>query len=450
MSNFMTRWLVSSGRWSPAGQAPPEEAAAISHHRRGVRRSVVTSWLGPFQGKAVSVLRPMVWFSVIVLFLLGVIVLLLLAAPGLVDSIGQRVLHRTSVHDDSTSVQPGKGPALKTRIIFVYRDINGTVHRVLADETDAKKFINDTLEYLDTERKSIKEEVQRQITALLETTFSDRQEAIKQFADWYFAWGQTWRLLYVSILGGANGARISDVQGILEGSHNAVEAYLIETYQRLVLKPELRNPGMDAGISQILADAHARYIRVLTTMEDRAQVFLSQHTRHLDVLHPEDKVRMSLDWDAQKWKARYLVGDDTLNAGLRAMTLVGASTLLAKELGLTIDRALVEIFRVPARRVVTAMTPQIVGTVTGTAVEPGLGTLGGWLIGLGSATAFDYLSNKYHEHVDRAEFERISGQGLNVTMDEWSRAISRDLFKAVDAWFDDTRTVVAEQQIHKN
>jgi hypothetical protein len=31
--------------------------------------------------------------------------------------------------------------------------------------------------------------------------------------------------------------------------------------------------------------------------------------RHLEVIHPEDKVSMSLDWDAQKWKARYLVGE---------------------------------------------------------------------------------------------------------------------------------------------
>jgi hypothetical protein len=446
MSNVMARWLVPSIRWSPVGHATPQEAKAISHRHRA-RRPAVTSWFGPFQGgAAVSVLRLLVWPSAVVL----VIVLLMWAVPGLIDSSERRALHRAPVHRDSTAIQTGVAAALKTQIIFVYRDIDGTVHRVLADESDANKFVNDTLIYLDTECGAIKAEMQRQIAALLETAFSDRQEAINRFADWYFAWGQSWRLLGVAIVGGANGARINDVQGILEGSRNEVEAYLIQNYQRLVLKPELRNPAIDAGISRILADAHARYIRVLTTMEERAQVFLSQNTRDLEVIQPEVKVSMSLDWDAQKWKARYLVGDDTLNASLRAMALVGASTLLAKQLGPTIDHALREIFRVPARRVVTAVTPQIVGAVAGTAVEPGLGTLGGWLIGLGSATAFDYLSNTYHEYVDRPEFEGISGQALNVTMDEWSRAISRDLFKAVDAWFDDTRTVVAEQRIHKN
>jgi hypothetical protein len=294
------------------------------------------------------------------------------AVPGLIDSSERRALHRAPVHRDRTAVQTGVAATLKTQIIFVYRDINGVVHQVLADESDANKFVNDTLIYLDSECSSIKVEIQRQITALLETAFSDRQHAINQFADWYFAWGQSWRLLGVALVGGANGARINDVQGILEGSRNEIEAYLVQNYQRLVLKPELRNPTIDAGISRILADAHARYIRVLTTMEERAQTFLSQHTRHLEVIHPEDKVSMSLDWDAQKWKARYLVGDDTLNAGLRATALVGASTLLAKQLGPTMDRALLEIFRVPARRVVTAMTPQIVGAVGGTAVEPGL------------------------------------------------------------------------------
>jgi tetrahydromethanopterin S-methyltransferase subunit A len=159
---------------------------------------------------------------------------------------------------------------------------------------------------------------------------------------------------------------------------------------------------------------------------------------------------MSLDWDAQKWKARYLVNDETSYAALRGSALLAVSVLVAKELGTTIERIIVQIFSAPAKRVVTAMGPQIVGAVTGSAVEPGVGTLAGWLIGAGGALAFDYLSNTYREYLDRPEFEKISAEALSVTMDEWSRAIRRDLFTAVDAWFDDTRTIVAEQKIRKN
>jgi hypothetical protein len=251
MSNVLARWLVPSTRWNPVGHATPQEAKAISHRRHRARRPAVTSWLGPFQvGAAVSVLRLLVWPSAVVL----VIVLLMWAVPGLIDSSERLALHRAPVHRDSTAIQTSVAVALKTQIIFVYRDINGTVHRVLANESDADKFVNDTLIYLDAECSAIKVELQRQIASLLETAFSDRQEAINRFADWYFAWGQSWRLLGVAIVRGANGARINDVQGILEGSRNEVEAYLVQNYQSLVLKPELRTPSIDAGISRILAD----------------------------------------------------------------------------------------------------------------------------------------------------------------------------------------------------
>jgi hypothetical protein len=392
------------------------------------------------------VLRPLVDAGALMFIAFAVI----WVVPGLIDSSEQRSLHRAAMHPDSTTIQTGINATLKTPIVFVYRNINGTVHRVLADETEANSFVNDTLIYLDSECSAIKADIQKQVATLLETAFSDRQDAIDRFADWYFAWGRSWTLLQEAVVGGLKGASINNVQGIVEGSRSEVEAYLIENYRRLVLKPELRNPIIEAGISSILANAHARYLAVLATMEQRTQVFLRKMTRHLEVIHPENKVTMSLDWDAQKWKARYLVDDETLNATLRGSALLVVSALVAKELGPTIERALIEIFSAPARRVVTAMWPQIFGAVAGSAVQPGVGTLGGWLVAAGGALTFDYLANTYREYLDRPEFEKISAEALNVTMGEWSRAIKRDLFTAVDAWFDDTRTIVAEQKIHKN
>lgn len=438
MSNVMATSLVPSIHWNSVRHATPQEAKSISHRRRLARRLAATPSL--------SVLRPLVEAGALIFIMFA----LIWAVPGLIDSSEQRSLHRAAVHSDATAIQTGISATLKTPIEFVYRDINGTVHRVLADETEANSFINDTLIYLDSERSTIKADIQKQVATLLETAFSDRQDAIGRFADWYFAWGRSWTLLQEAVVGGLKGASINNVQGIVEGSRNEVEAYLIQNYQRLVLKPELRNPELEAGVSRILANAHARYIAVLSTMEQRTQVFLSQSTRHLEVVHPESKVRMSLDWDAQKWKARYLVSDETSYAALRGSALLAVSVLVAKELGPTIERSLVQIFSAPAKRVVTAMGPQIFGAVTGSAFEPGVGTLAGWLIGAGGALAFDYLSNTYRDYLDRPEFEKISAEALSVTMDEWSRAIRRDLFTAVDAWFGDTRTIVAEQRIRKN
>ena len=95
------------------------------------------------------------------------------------------------------------------------------------------------------------------------------------------------------------------------------------------------------------------------------------------------------------------------------------------------------------------MRPQIVGVAAGSLVEPGLGSLAGWAIGLGSGIAIDYLWDKNRERLDRPAFEAANAEALDGTIQEWSRAIQRDLFRAIDVWFDDTRSVVIEHKIRR-
>src|SRR2546429_3836869 len=140
MSNVTATWLVPSIHWNSVRHATPQEAKSISHRRRLARRLAAPPSL--------SVLRPLVEAGALIFFTFA----LIWAVPGLIDSSEQRSLHRAAVHSDGTAIQTGISATLKTPIEFVYRDINGTVHRVLADETEANSFINDTLIYLDSER----------------------------------------------------------------------------------------------------------------------------------------------------------------------------------------------------------------------------------------------------------------------------------------------------------
>jgi hypothetical protein len=370
--------------------------------------------------------------------------------PGLIDSHEQRILHRAAVHRDNSLVQTGVVTTIKTPVVLFYRDVNGNLHRILADETEANRFVNDTLIYLNTERNRIKAQAQKDIAALLETAFADRQDAISCYADWYFEWTRSWALLKEASAGGLKGLMVNNVQGVFEASRNEVEAYLIRNFERFVLKPELRNPIIEAGISRILADAHIRYLATLSTIEDRAQVFLSKYTRHLEVIDPHARLNITIDWDAQKWKApRYAADDEAFAAILRGTGFVTVSGLIIKTIGPPIERTLAAIFWTTASRVVTNIWPELLGLVVGSVIEPGAGSFVGWVVGLSGGLAFDYLFNKYRERNDRADFERANAEALNAVIDEWSRAIQRELFRAVDVWFDDTGNIVAEHRIHK-
>jgi hypothetical protein len=371
-------------------------------------------------------------------------------APGLIDSSGQRMLHRAAVHRDDSVVRTGATANFKTPITLYYREVDGSLHLLLTDESEINHFVNENLLFLDDEREKIKAHTLGRIEGLLADAFGDRQASISRYADWYFEWGRSWAVLKEASLGGLKAIGPNNVQGIFEASRNEVESYLIRNYQRFVLRPELRNPVIEAGISQILADAHLRYLAVLTTIDDRVQEFLRRHTRHLETLDPLAKLDVSLGWDAQQWKApRYAVDDEAFRAAFKGTGAATVSALVAAAVRPGIERTIGPVFANVAIRVVGAMRPQIVGVAAGSLVEPGFGSLAGWAIGGGSGIAIDYLWDKNRERLDRPAFEAANAKALDGTIQEWSRAIQRDLFRAIDVWFDDTRSVVVEHKIRR-
>lgn len=367
--------------------------------------------------------------------------------PGLIDSAEQRALHRAPVHADHTALNTHVVRAFATPKMLIYRDRDGVLHRALVDETDLNRFVNDTLDYLQTERVKIKAETQLKVDALLATAFSDSQECIARYADWYFRWGQSYYFLKEGVVGGFKGIGFNNVQGFAEGARNEVEGYLIRNYERLVLKPELRNPIIEVGVAKIFAEAHQRYLETLTSVDDRLQGFLNQHTRHLDVIDPLQKPDLSIDWDAQKWKApRYSTDDEAFRAMFQGVGDVAISALIAKTVGPAIERSIAQTFAAIASRIVVGLLPELYGAAAGSVVEPGAGTAAGWVIGAAGALVFDYVSNRQSERLGRAELERASNEALKATIGELSRALQRDLSQAVDVWFDDTQAIVAEQK----
>ncbi len=193
--------------------------------------------------------------------------------PGLLDSMSQRTLHGAAVHSDRTSVQTRAVANFATPTTFVYRDINGTRHLILSDETGLNRFVNDTLVYLESQRSTIKARTERKIDALLDNAFFDSHDSITRYADWYFEWGRSWYLLKEALVGTIKGLAPNSVQGFSEAARNGVEAYLIRNYQRFVLKPELCNPVIEAGVARILAEAHNQYLDTLTAIDERVQIF---------------------------------------------------------------------------------------------------------------------------------------------------------------------------------
>ncbi|MBR0863487.1 hypothetical protein JQ614_17250 [Bradyrhizobium diazoefficiens] len=370
--------------------------------------------------------------------------------PGLVDSAEQRALHRAPLHSDHTALKTHVVRAFLTPKTLIYRDRNGSVYRALVDENELDRFVNDTLAYLEAERAKTLAELHENVDVLLSNAFSDRQDSIARYADWYFGWGQSYYLLKEASVGALKGLGPNNVQGFAEGARNEVAGYLIRNYQDRVLKPELRELVIEAGVARIFAKAHQHYLQTLTSLDDRLQEFLSKYTRHLEVVDPLKEPDLSIDWDAQKWKvSRYSVENEALQAVIRGAGGIVISGLIARAVGPTVERALAQGFMAIAGRAIASMQPEIYGAAAGSFAEPGVGTAIGWAVGAGGGILFDYAVNRAREHLGREEFEQASKDALDATIGELSRALQRDLSQAVDVWFDDTRAIVAEQKFRK-
>ncbi len=428
----------------------PSKVAAASSDAAGMVRRL--SRRNRKQSLLAQVLRGPLLLAVLCTFgAAGLVVIGFAAAwivPELLDSAEQRTLHRAPVHAGHTALKTHVVRAFPTPKTLVYRDRDGSLHRALVDKTDLDRFGNETFEYLETERAKIKAATQARIDALLANAFSDSKECIAHYADWYYEWGRSYFLLKEGAVGGLKGFGINNVQGFAEGARNEVEAYLIRNYERIGLKPELRDPIVAVGVSRILADAHQRYLQALTSVDDRVQRFLSEYTQHLNVIDPLQKADLSIDWDAQKWKApRYSTDDEAFRAVFRGAGDIVVSGLIAKTVAPAIDRALARSFLAIAGRAVASMQPELYGAAAGSLADPGIGTLAGWLLGAGGGLLFDYVSNRTSERLGRADLEQASNEALKATIGELARALQRDLSQAVDVWFEDTSAIVAEQKL---
>jgi len=323
---------------------------------------------------------------------------------------------------------------------FVLRLIDGKLMRVIAakDATDA--FLNQTLIALENARADAHRAAARDLDQLFAKTFASRDADLQAYADWFFEWGRSWRFLYEAVSGAVQeAARLSFSRTqISDAARAAVEAYLLRHYQELVLKPELRDASIVAGVRGVLKGAHDNYSAALARLDDSMQRFLSEKTRYVEELEP-GSVAVKIDWDAEKWKAPRAMADDRALQPVASAALIGGSAVMGSMVG----RIVVPFFARTTAEVMASTEMTIGGAAAGSA-EPGLGTAIGALAG----AALDWGISRFTDYIQRDGFIADNSAALDATITAWKGAMLPPIDKAIDVWFDDTRAIVASQATH--
>lgn len=389
---------------------------------------------------------------------IGLAIALVLAAYALVSlgtsfyrSYQRHLDHTAAVHPDNSvfDIFFGERSLPPDAVDLVIRDIDGTLHKVVASKSETDKFVNDTILMLDEERARIKKAAHEDLDRTFALAFQDRDQAISSYADWFFAWKRSYVVLKETI---ASAVTRFFEAGKYETLNEAIEAdvkdYFLRNYNEQVLKPELRDQTISQGVEQAARHAHDSYRRVIANGDMRLQLFLAKHTSHLEDIPPATPMTdVKLDWDAQKWKAPVYLMEDRAFDGLAGVGAAAAGgTVGALALGPVLNRVLAQSFGQLSRRVATSLGTRIAfaqqGAVAGTVVQPMGGQVVGAAIGVAIGAAVDYVSNEANEAFNRESFVSANEEALNATIAAWKGGLRANLDTAIDKWFDDARASV--------
>ena len=388
----------------------------------------------------------------------GISVALVLSAYALISlgttfwrSYQRHLDHTASVHADNSvfDILFGASDLPADPLDLVVKDVDGTLHKVVASKSETGKFVNDTIFMLDDERARIKQTAHADLDRAFAVAFQDRDQSISNYADWFFEWKRSYVVLKESLTSAVTHVfQAGEYQSLNEAIEADVKDYFLRNYEEQVLKPELRDHTISQGVEEVVRHAHDSYRRVIANGDMRLQLFMAKHTSHLeDIPASTPMTTVKLDWDAQKWKAPvYLMDDRAFDgvAGIGAAAVGGTVGALA--LGPALDGVFAQNFAQISRRFVTSLGTRLAfaeqGAVAGTAVQPMGGQVIGAAVGAAIGVIADYLGNAADEAFNRDEFVAANNQALDATIATWRSTLSANIDTAIDKWFDDARSSV--------
>ncbi|MEM7399514.1 MAG: hypothetical protein AAGF09_00585 [Pseudomonadota bacterium] len=359
--------------------------------------------------------------------------------------------HTAAVHPDTSLFDIFK-PAKSLppdAVDLVVRDVDGKLHKLVVGQSEADKFVNDTILMLDGERARIKQRAHEDLARSFDLAFQDRDEAIAAYADWFFEWKRSYIVLKETVASAVGRFfETGKYESLGEAIEADVEEYFLKNYTDQVLKPELRDQTITKGVEQAVRHAHDSYRRVIANTDMRLQLFLAQHTSNMeDIPETTSMTNVKLDWDAQKWKApTYLMEDRAYDGIVGVGAAAAGGTVGALTLGRAINAISARSFGQMSTRLATSLAtragPALQGAAVGTVVEPVGGQVIGAAVGVAIGIAIDYFVNEASEAINRESFVAANEEALDATIATWQLGLDKSVDEAIDRWFDDARASV--------
>ena len=358
-----------------------------------------------------------------------------------------RPVHRDRSEATIASAQPQVVPTVK--IVTSAADT-----ATLVDEQKYSEFVRRSVDTLLEAQKEMEAEASRLLAEKVAKCFDKIHPRSEQFADWYFSYTTSFKLLQEGSLSLArHAAKVFEETPINEAVAADMDKFMTQKYERIVLRPEINNSELQAAYLDCVKEVHAKYLATITAIDTNMAELVDTNTSHARPPQQED-VKLSLDWAAQMYKIKSVPVNfektPELTLALSSGGAIVGKTLASKGASLATTKALAGKLTAPfVSKVVAAGGGAVAGTVAGP-----VGTVMGATIGLG----IDYSVGLYClpedicnlilivpnsqvnagiELMKREEFVRDVRQVVAATQQDYRGVLERELHRAVSVWTQD-------------
>jgi len=361
---------------------------------------------------------------------------------SLYDSILARIDLHKSVHDDDSQVGLKVESRAPRRIAMLEVDVGGRKRRVAVDSSDLSAFVSEHLDRLEAQRLASLTRVDEALERAVSPVFDDMEQRIQRYADWYFAWLTTYRIMGVALQSAAAYlAKPVSALSLRESVELEVRKYLADHYNRLVLRPEINDARLRSAFDQVVERAHGDFLRAMARVDRGFQAFALRHDQPL-AKPPESTMR--LDWATQFNKLGRLTAYEKGDMGAAAGALVvGSGALVGAKIG-------AQALAAGGKGLMAKLASPFVAKGASAAAAAGAGGAAGViggplgaLLGAGMGLGVDAAVNEGVELVQRDDFIADTRDALHAMREDWLTRMRRALHHAIDTWYDDGEQLLA-------
>jgi len=347
----------------------------------------------------------------------------------------------TSVHTDKSeaAIFSARSQVVPTVKIVTRTDTSAT----LVDHEKYSEFVQTSINTLLKAQREMEQEASKLLDERLAGCFETINPRAEQFADWYFSYSTSFKLLQEATLSLArHAAKLMEKTPINEAVSADMDRFMTQKYERIVLRPEINNSELQAAYLQCVKDIHQKYAKAVHSLEEDMGKLLASQTSHL--LQPQSKdVRLDLDWSSQLHKIKSVPVNFEKNPELTlALSSGGAligKTLASKGASLATTKALAGKLTAPfVSKAIAAGGGALAGSVAGP-----VGTVMGATIGIG----IDYTVNAGIELVKREEFIKDVNLVVDATRKDYFHVLEAELHRATRVWVEDAIQLLPQVDI---